>query len=112
MHSSYSLLLTLMCCDDAYRVTPRDSTLAGCDRLLSELLVIENFISTYELLLEDPEEEPIVEEPLKEPKEEGKLEDSEEEADLDLLSDARSRPGLAESGDSCESKVKPKRGPS
>ncbi|GJV30868.1 putative reverse transcriptase domain-containing protein [Tanacetum coccineum] len=46
---------------------------------------------------EDPEEEPIVEEPLKEPKEEGKLEDSEEEADLDFLSDARSRPGLAES---------------
>ncbi|GJR85354.1 putative reverse transcriptase domain-containing protein [Tanacetum coccineum] len=49
------------------------------------------------LLSEDPEEEPIVEEPLEEPKEEGNLEDSEEESDLDLLSDARSRPGLAES---------------
>ncbi|GJT52155.1 hypothetical protein Tco_0978312 [Tanacetum coccineum] len=60
---------------------------------------------------EDPEEEPIEEEPLDEPKEEGLLEESEKEADSDLLSDARSRPGPAESSDSCESKVKPKRGP-
>ncbi|GJW89615.1 putative reverse transcriptase domain-containing protein [Tanacetum coccineum] len=28
---SYSLLLTSMCCDDAYRVTPRVSALVGCD---------------------------------------------------------------------------------
>ncbi|GJT44942.1 hypothetical protein Tco_0953657 [Tanacetum coccineum] len=35
----------------------------------------------------------------------------EEEVDLDFLSDAHSRTGPAESGDSCESKVKPERGP-
>ncbi|GJS05693.1 putative reverse transcriptase domain-containing protein [Tanacetum coccineum] len=39
-----------MCCDDAYLVMPRDSALAGCDRLVSESLVIENFISTHGLL--------------------------------------------------------------
>ncbi|GJZ54751.1 hypothetical protein Tco_0609944 [Tanacetum coccineum] len=100
MLSSYSLLLTSMCCDDAYRVTPHVSALAGCDRLVSEPLVIENFILTYGLISKDPEEEPIVEEPLEEPKEEEKLEESEEEADLDLLSDAHSRPGPSESGGS------------
>ncbi|GJT81259.1 hypothetical protein Tco_1055601 [Tanacetum coccineum] len=60
---------------------------------------------------EEPKEEPIKEEPLEEPKEEELLEESKEEAELDLLSDARSRPRPAELGDSCESKVKPKRGP-
>ncbi|GJX96269.1 retrovirus-related pol polyprotein from transposon TNT 1-94 [Tanacetum coccineum] len=40
---------------------------------------------------EDPEEEQIEEEPLEESKEEGYLEESKENADLDLLSDARSR---------------------
>ncbi|GKB60072.1 hypothetical protein Tco_0916258 [Tanacetum coccineum] len=60
----------------------------------------------------DCQEELIEEEPLEEPKEEELLEVSKEEANLDLLSDARSRPGPAESGDSCESKFKPKRGPS
>nr|GEZ26933.1 hypothetical protein [Tanacetum cinerariifolium] len=35
------------------------------------------------------------------------VEESEKEANSDLLSDAHSRPRLAESGDSCESKVKP-----
>ncbi|GKB40007.1 putative reverse transcriptase domain-containing protein [Tanacetum coccineum] len=30
--TSYSLLLTSMCCDDAYRVTPRVSALARCDK--------------------------------------------------------------------------------
>ncbi|GJY89438.1 putative reverse transcriptase domain-containing protein [Tanacetum coccineum] len=99
MLSSYSLLLTSMCCDDAYRVTPHVSALAGCDRLVSEPLVIENFILTYGLISKDPEEEPIVEEPLEEPKEEEKLEESEEEADLDLLSDAHSRPGPSEIDD-------------
>ncbi|GJS13069.1 putative reverse transcriptase domain-containing protein [Tanacetum coccineum] len=37
MHSSYSLMLTSMCCDDAYLVTPRVFALAGCDRLVSKL---------------------------------------------------------------------------
>ncbi|GKC80283.1 hypothetical protein Tco_1131057 [Tanacetum coccineum] len=50
---------------------------------------------------EDPEDESIKEEPLEEPKEEGLLEESQEEADSDLLSDAYSMPGPAESGDSC-----------
>ncbi|GJV34786.1 putative reverse transcriptase domain-containing protein [Tanacetum coccineum] len=36
----YSLLLTSMCYDDAYHVTPRVSALAWCDRLVSEPLVI------------------------------------------------------------------------
>ncbi|GKC98816.1 hypothetical protein Tco_1169091 [Tanacetum coccineum] len=31
-----------MCCDDIHDVTPRVSALAGCDRLVSEPLVIEN----------------------------------------------------------------------
>nr|GEY81281.1 hypothetical protein [Tanacetum cinerariifolium] len=52
-------------------------------------------------------EEPIEEEPLEEQNEEGQLEESEKEADSDLLLDARSRPGLANSDDSCKSKVKP-----
>nr|GEU94751.1 hypothetical protein [Tanacetum cinerariifolium] len=51
------------------------------------------------------EEGPIEEEPLEKPKEEGYLEESEEEADSDLLSNARSRPGPAESGDSGEREV-------
>ncbi|GKB94923.1 hypothetical protein Tco_0981060 [Tanacetum coccineum] len=38
---SDSLLLTPLCCDDIHDVTPRVSTLAGCDRLVSEPLVIE-----------------------------------------------------------------------
>ncbi|GJX20852.1 hypothetical protein Tco_0223529 [Tanacetum coccineum] len=93
-------------------VTPRVSVLAGCDRLVSEPLVIENFISTYELLdsrkfsrganrggaSRGTEGRRVVEE-------------SGKEANSDLLSDARSRPGPAESGDFCESKVEPKRGP-
>ncbi|GJX65601.1 hypothetical protein Tco_0299944 [Tanacetum coccineum] len=81
-----------MCCDDAYLVMPRDSALAGYDRLVSEPLVIENYS------ISDLEKEPIEEEPLEEPKEEGQLEESKKEADSDLLLDARSRPGLAESG--------------
>ncbi|GKG54119.1 hypothetical protein Tco_0557642, partial [Tanacetum coccineum] len=36
------------------------------------------------------------------------VEESKKEVDLDLLSDARSRPGLAESGNFYESKVEPK----
>ncbi|GJX48135.1 cysteine-rich receptor-like protein kinase 8 [Tanacetum coccineum] len=37
-----SMLGTPLCCDDIHDVTPRVSTLAGCDRLVSEPLVIEN----------------------------------------------------------------------
>ncbi|GKD69339.1 hypothetical protein Tco_1323429 [Tanacetum coccineum] len=33
-----------MCCDDAYPVTPHVFALAGCDRLVSEPLVIENLL--------------------------------------------------------------------
>ncbi|GJW80094.1 hypothetical protein Tco_0144069 [Tanacetum coccineum] len=57
----------------------------------------------------DSKEEPIEEEPLEEPNEKGYLEESDKETDSDRLSDARSRPGPAESGDSCEGKVKPKK---
>ncbi|GJZ77117.1 hypothetical protein Tco_0641789 [Tanacetum coccineum] len=38
---SDSLLLTPLCCDDIHDVTLRVSALAGCDRLVSEPLVIE-----------------------------------------------------------------------
>ncbi|GJU64618.1 ribonuclease H-like domain-containing protein [Tanacetum coccineum] len=38
---SDSLLLTPLCCDDIHEVTPRVSALTGCDRLVSEPLVIE-----------------------------------------------------------------------
>ncbi|GJR81565.1 hypothetical protein Tco_0152350 [Tanacetum coccineum] len=41
-----------MCCDDGYRVTPYDSALAGCDRLVSEPLVIKK------RSVEDTEEDP------------------------------------------------------
>ncbi|GJS24918.1 hypothetical protein Tco_0453550 [Tanacetum coccineum] len=37
----FSLLLTPLCCDDIHDVTPRVSALAGCDRLVSEPMVIE-----------------------------------------------------------------------
>ncbi|GJY18563.1 putative reverse transcriptase domain-containing protein [Tanacetum coccineum] len=40
-----SLLLTPLCCDDIHDVTPRVSALAGCDRLVSKPLVIENWRS-------------------------------------------------------------------
>ncbi|GJS44142.1 hypothetical protein Tco_0569185 [Tanacetum coccineum] len=41
----FSLLLTPLCCDDAYDATPHVSALAGCDRLVSEPMVIENYVS-------------------------------------------------------------------
>nr|GEU66321.1 hypothetical protein [Tanacetum cinerariifolium] len=65
--ASYSLLLISMCCDDAYRVMPRVSALAGCDRLVSELGYKEVGYS----ISEDPKDEPIEEEPLEELNEEG-----------------------------------------
>ncbi|GJS74417.1 hypothetical protein Tco_0707258 [Tanacetum coccineum] len=37
----FSLLLTPLCCDDTHEVTSRVSALTGCDRLVSEPLVIE-----------------------------------------------------------------------
>nr|GEZ45869.1 reverse transcriptase domain-containing protein [Tanacetum cinerariifolium] len=55
-HVRHSLLLISLCCDDAYPVMPRDSALAGCDRLVSKL---------------ELEDELIEEEPLEEPREEG-----------------------------------------
>ncbi|GJT59135.1 hypothetical protein Tco_1002668 [Tanacetum coccineum] len=68
----FSLLLTPLCCDDTHDVTPRVSALAGCDRLVSEPLVIENFILTYDYSIsEDPKEEQIQEEPLEELREKG-----------------------------------------
>ncbi|GJS19022.1 putative reverse transcriptase domain-containing protein [Tanacetum coccineum] len=71
-------------------VTPRISALTGCDRLVSEPLVIEN--STYELL------------DIKRFRKEASrgteggrvVEESKKEVDLDLLSDARSRLGPAD----------------
>ncbi|GJV15431.1 hypothetical protein Tco_1360754 [Tanacetum coccineum] len=44
---SDSLLLTPLCCDDIHDVTPRVSALAGCDRLVSEPLVIENILAMF-----------------------------------------------------------------
>ncbi|GJU76065.1 putative reverse transcriptase domain-containing protein [Tanacetum coccineum] len=46
--SSDSLLLTPLCCDDIHDVTPRVSALAGCDRLVSEPLVIEKTETMYD----------------------------------------------------------------
>ncbi|GJT53324.1 hypothetical protein Tco_0988378 [Tanacetum coccineum] len=57
--------VTPLCCDDIHDVTPRVFALAGCDRLVSEPLVIEKYSVAY-----DSKEEPIEEEPLEEPKEE------------------------------------------
>ncbi|GJU69077.1 hypothetical protein Tco_1255336 [Tanacetum coccineum] len=81
---SDSPLLTPLCCDDIHDVTPRVSALAGCDRLVSEPLVIENYVSlirkkfrwgTIFLIglkrYRDPKEEPIEKEPLMELKEIG-----------------------------------------
>ncbi|GJS51203.1 hypothetical protein Tco_0624565 [Tanacetum coccineum] len=77
-----SLLLTPLCCDDIHDVTPRVSALAGCDRLVSEPLVIENDVSLIRKKFcwgtifpiglkryRDPKEEPIEKEPLMELKE-------------------------------------------
>ncbi|GJS21019.1 putative reverse transcriptase domain-containing protein [Tanacetum coccineum] len=81
MHSSYSLLLTSMCCDDANLVTPRVFSLARCDRLVSKLGLQRR----------------------------GRVvKESEKEVDSDLLSDARSRPGREFQSDSCRSKSNPK----
>ncbi|GJX11799.1 hypothetical protein Tco_0201658 [Tanacetum coccineum] len=72
LYIEFSILLTPLRCDDTHDVTPRVYALAGCDRLVSEPLVIENFILTYDYSIsEDPEEEQIEEEPLEEPREKG-----------------------------------------
>ncbi|GJR84176.1 hypothetical protein Tco_0154961 [Tanacetum coccineum] len=74
-----SLFLTPLFCDDIHDVTPRVSALAGCDRLVSEPLVIENYVShirkkfcwgtIFPIGLKryrDSKEEPIEKEPLME----------------------------------------------
>ncbi|GKB23509.1 hypothetical protein Tco_0862910 [Tanacetum coccineum] len=81
---SDTLLLTPLCCDDIHEVTPRVSALAGYDRLVSEPLVIENYVSLirkkfcwgtiFPIRLKrysDPKEEPIEKEPLMKLKEIG-----------------------------------------
>ncbi|GKE75259.1 hypothetical protein Tco_1537300, partial [Tanacetum coccineum] len=55
----------------------------------------------------DREEESIEKEPLEEPKKVGWLEESKEKVDSDLLSDARSRPGPAESVTLAKAKSNP-----
>ncbi|GJR37636.1 putative reverse transcriptase domain-containing protein [Tanacetum coccineum] len=93
---SNSLLLTPLYCDDIHDVTPRVSALTGCNRLVSESLDIENYVSfirkkfcwgtIFSIGLKryrDPKEEPIEKE-----------------------SNARSQHRPAESGDSCEGKSK------
>ncbi|GJX28295.1 retrovirus-related pol polyprotein from transposon TNT 1-94 [Tanacetum coccineum] len=78
------LLLTPLCCDDIHDVMPRVSALAGCDRLVSEPLVIENYVSLIRKKFcwgtifpiglkryKDPKKEPIKKEPLMELKEIG-----------------------------------------
>ncbi|GJT29826.1 hypothetical protein Tco_0910101 [Tanacetum coccineum] len=79
---SDSLLLTPLCCDCIHDVTPRVSTLARYDRLVSVPLVIENYVSfirkkfcwgtIFPIGLKryrDPKEEPIEKETLVELKE-------------------------------------------
>ncbi|GJW93315.1 putative reverse transcriptase domain-containing protein [Tanacetum coccineum] len=81
---SDSLLLTPLCYDDIHEVTPRVSTLVGYDRLVSEPLVIKNYVflirkkfcwgTIFPIELKrysDPKEEPIEKEPLMELKEIG-----------------------------------------
>ncbi|GKE58888.1 hypothetical protein Tco_1498073, partial [Tanacetum coccineum] len=41
------VMLTPLCCDDIHDVTPRVSAYAGCDRLISEPLVIENILAMF-----------------------------------------------------------------
>ncbi|GJY05704.1 putative reverse transcriptase domain-containing protein [Tanacetum coccineum] len=68
----HSLLLTSMCCDDAYLVMPRVSALVGCDRLVSEpgYSEVVLFQPTGYSISEDLKDDPIEEEPLEEPNEE------------------------------------------
>ncbi|GJW77385.1 hypothetical protein Tco_0139067 [Tanacetum coccineum] len=101
-----------MCCDDTHDVAPRVSSLAGCDRLVSDPLVIENYISIYGLLDIKRSKRGANVGGASRGTEGGRVvKGVTREDDSDLLSDARSRPGPAESGVSCESKVKPKRDP-
>ncbi|GJU23923.1 hypothetical protein Tco_1157265 [Tanacetum coccineum] len=81
---SVSLLLIPLCCDGTHEVTHIVSAMAGCDRLVSEHLVIENYVFLirkkfrWEAIFliglkryRDPKEEPIEKEPLVELKEIG-----------------------------------------
>ncbi|GJW15348.1 hypothetical protein Tco_0019481 [Tanacetum coccineum] len=85
-------IVTSMCCDDAYLVTPHVSALARCDRLVSEPLVIEKRRPEEELE-EDPQEN---------------FEEEDEETDSELQSIARSESKPKELEDTCESSVRPK----
>ncbi|GJS43853.1 putative reverse transcriptase domain-containing protein, partial [Tanacetum coccineum] len=80
----YWLNTIVIVVDDIHEVTPRVSALAGCDRLVSEPLVIENYVSLthkkfcWETIFpiglkryRDLKEEPIEKEPLMELKEIG-----------------------------------------
>ncbi|GKD07070.1 hypothetical protein Tco_1186755 [Tanacetum coccineum] len=84
LESCVSLLLTPLCCDGTHEVTPIVSAMAGCDGLVSEHLVIENYVSLirkklrWEIIFliglkryRDPKEEPIEKEHLMELKEIG-----------------------------------------
>ncbi|GJX75350.1 hypothetical protein Tco_0313945 [Tanacetum coccineum] len=71
LDGQFSLLLTPLCCDDTYDVTPRVSALARCDRLVSEDGLKEVGVlsrPTGYSISEDLEDESIEEEPLEEPK--------------------------------------------
>ncbi|GKA20388.1 hypothetical protein Tco_0700377 [Tanacetum coccineum] len=102
-------------------VTPRVSALAGCDRLVSEPLVIEKrfvFLLFFEFYFDlratryqKIQKRSHLRRSFRGTKGGRVVEESEKEVDSDLLSDACSRSGPAELGDYCESKVKPKRGP-
>ncbi|GKA22938.1 hypothetical protein Tco_0708900 [Tanacetum coccineum] len=76
---SDSLLLTPLCFDDIHDVTPLVSALAGCERLVSEPLVIKKSFrwgTIFPIGLKryrDPIEEPIEKKPLMELKEIGSL---------------------------------------
>ncbi|GJX20586.1 reverse transcriptase domain-containing protein [Tanacetum coccineum] len=71
----FSIMIS-MCCDDSFLVTPQVSALVGCDRLVSEPLVIEKQVKE-----KSPEKIPDVklEEDSKKDLEEDPEEDSEEE---------------------------------
>ncbi|GJV78911.1 reverse transcriptase domain-containing protein [Tanacetum coccineum] len=98
-----------MCCDDAYHVTSRVSALAMCDRLVSEPLVIEErfvfflfFVFYFDLRAtryQKIQKRSQLRRSLSRTKGGRVVEESEKKVDSDLLSDARSRPGPAKSGD-------------
>ncbi|GKE73533.1 hypothetical protein Tco_1535574, partial [Tanacetum coccineum] len=103
--------LLMMCNDDIHEVTPCVSALAGCDRLVSDPLVIENYVP---LSVRSFVGEPFSQLDLSaiEIQKRSQLRRSsygtKGDRVVDRLSNARSRHGPTKSGDSCEGKVKPK----